>query len=222
MLSFLGRLSSNLSKDQFRETRKYLESFYVQQPNQTQTNNVTESGEESEAMHIHEDHQNRPYQPPALTPDQQQQIEEDLALMSRKGVYSYAYMDCYEGFQEPQLPSKDAFYNSLTEEDISDIDYTHAQRVLNHFDMTDLRDYHNFYQLTDVLLLADVFENFRDMCLQNYGLDLAHNYTFPGLSWQAALKMTDVELDLLTNIDQHLFIEEGIRGGVTMIIHRYA
>ena len=121
-------------------------------------------------------------------------------------------MDSFEQCQEPQLPPKDAFYSSLTEEDISEIDYTHAQRVFNHFDMTDLGDYRNFYLLTDVLLLADVFENFRDVCLQHYGLYPAHNYTSPSLSWQAALKMTDVELDLVTNINQHLFIEEGIRG----------
>ena len=79
MLSSLYRLSSNLSKDEFMETRKYLESFYVQQPNQPQSNNVTERGEEGEAMHIHEDYRNRPYQPPTLTPDQQQEIEGDLA-----------------------------------------------------------------------------------------------------------------------------------------------
>ena len=60
--------------------------------------------------------------------------------------------------------------------------------------MTDLGDYHNFYLLTNVLLLAEMFENFRYVCLQRYGLDPAHNYTPPGLSWQAALKMTKVEL----------------------------
>ena len=126
-----------------------------------------------------------------------------------------------ERYTPIQRPSKDAFYSSLTEKDISEIDFTHTQRVLNHFDMTDFRDYQNFYLLTDVLLLADVFENFRDTCLQNYGLDPAHNYTSPGLSWQAAVKMKDVELDLVTDIDQHLLIEEGIRGGVAMISHRY-
>ena len=126
-------------------------------------------------------------------------------------------MDSFEQFQEPQLPPKDAFYSSLTEEYISEIDYTHAQRVFNHFDMTDLGDYHNFYLLTDVLLLADVFENFREVCLQHYDLDPAHNYTSPGLSWQASLKIADVELDFLTDFDQHLFIEEGIMGGVATI-----
>ena len=83
MLSSLEKLSSNLSKELFRETRKdQAESFYVQQPNQPQTNNVAESGEESEAMHVHEDYRNHPYQLPTFTPDQQQQIEEDLLLMT--------------------------------------------------------------------------------------------------------------------------------------------
>ena len=181
MLSSLDKLSSNLSKDQFRKTREYLESFYVQQPNQTQTNKVTEGGEEGEAMHVHEDYQNHPYQLPTLTSDQQQQIEEDLAVYGVKGVYAYEFMEFFERFQEPQLPPKDAFYSSSTEEDISEIDYSHAQRVFNHFNMTDFRDYHNFYLLTNVLLLADVFENFRDVCFQHYGLDPAHNYTSPGL-----------------------------------------
>ena len=108
-------------------------------------------------MHVYEDCRNHPYQQPTLTSDQQQQIEEDLALMTRKGVYPCEYMDSFERLQELQLPPKDAFHTSLTEEGISKIDYTHAQRVFNHFDMTDLRDYHNFHLLTDTLLLANVF-----------------------------------------------------------------
>ena len=128
----------------------------------------------------------------------------------------------FERFQELQLPPKDAFYSSLTEEDISEIDYTHAKRLFNYLDMTDFGDYHNFYLLTNVFLLADVFENFRNVCLQHYGLDPAHDSTSPGLSWQAAFKMTDVELDVLTDSDQYLFFKEGIRGGVVMISHQYA
>ena len=182
MLSFLNKFFSNLSKDQFRETRKYLESFYIQQPSQPQTNNVTEGGEEGEAMDVHEGYQNHPYQQPILTSDQQQQIEEDLVLMSQKGVYPCEYMDSFEQLREPQLPPKDAFHSSIREEDISEIDYTYAQRVFNHFNMTDLGDYHIFYLLTNLLLLADVFKNFRDVCLQHYGIDPVHNYTSPGLS----------------------------------------
>ena len=112
-------------------------------------------------------------------------------------------MDSFEKFQEPKLPPKDAFYSSLTEQEISKTDYTHANR-----DVKDLEDYHNSYLLTDTLLLEDVFENFRDVCLQQYGLDPEHNYTSRGLSRQAALKIMDVELDLLTDINEHLFIEE--------------
>ena len=105
MLSSLDKLSNNLNKDQFRETRKYLESLYVQQPNQPQHNNVTEGGEEGEAMFVNEDYQKHTYQQPTLTPDQQQQIQEDLALMTQKGVYPYEYIDSFEQFQEPQTTS---------------------------------------------------------------------------------------------------------------------
>ena len=167
-------------------------------------------------------YQNRPYQLPTLKPGQQQQIEEDLMLMAGKVVYPYEYMDSFERFQDPQLPPKQTFYSSLTEEDISEIDYAHAQRMFNYFNVTDLRDCHNIYPLTNVLLLADAFMNFRGVCLQLYGLDPTHTYTYPGLSGLVALKMTDVELDFLTDIDQHLFIEEKIRGGVAMISHQYA
>ena len=182
---------------------------------------MTEDGEESEAMHVHEDYQTYPYQPPTLTSDQQQQIEEDLAFITRKGLYPYKYVGSFELFQEPQLPPKDAFYSSLTEKNISETDNTHTQRLFNYFSMTDPGHYHNFCLLTDVLLMADLFENFRDMCLQHYDLNPPHNYTSPGLSWQAALKMMDVKLNLLTDIDQHL-IEEVMRGGVAMISHQYA
>ena len=86
---------------------------------------MTEGGEETEAMHVHEAYWNHPYQPPTFTPDQQQQIEEDLALMTQKEVYLYEYMDSFEQFQKPELPPKEAFYSLLTEEDMSEIDYTH-------------------------------------------------------------------------------------------------
>ena len=128
MLSSLDKLTNNLSKDQFRETRKYLESLYVQQPNQPQTN-VTEGGDEGEAMHDHEDYRNHTYQLPTLTPGEQQQIEEDLAFMKRKGVDPYGYVDSFEQFQEPQLSPKDSFYSSLTEEDISEMSTVLAWKI---------------------------------------------------------------------------------------------
>ena len=87
--------------------------------------------------------------------------------------------------------------------------------------MKTLQDYHNLYNETDVLLLADVFENFRNICMENYKLDPAHYYTAPGLSWDACLKMTEIELELLSDIDMLLMMEKGIRGGLSMISNRY-
>ena len=147
---------------------------------------------------------------------------EKLNLVTRKGVYPYEYMDSLERLKENKLPPKESFYSRLTDEDISDEDYQHAQKVWEAFDMEHLQDYHNLYNETDVILLADVFENFRSICITNYELDPAHYYTAPGLAWDATLKITGIELELLTDIDMLLMIEKGIRGGVSMISNRYA
>ena len=146
---------------------------------------------------------------------------EKLSLVKRKGVYPYEYMDSLERLDETKLPPKEAFYSKLTGEGISNEDYEHAKKVWEVFDMKTLQDYHDLYNKTDVLLLADVFENFRKICLNNYKLDPAHYFTAPGLAWDACLKMTNVELELLSDIDMLLMIEKGIRGGVSMISTRY-
>ena len=147
---------------------------------------------------------------------------EKLSLVKRKGVYPYEYMDSLERFKENKLPPKEAFYSRLTGEGISDEDLKHAEKVWKVFGMKTLQDYHNLYNVTDVLLLADVFENFRNVCMENYKLDPAHYFTAPGLAWDACLKITDVELELLSDIDMLLMIEKGIRGGVSMISNRHA
>jgi len=145
-----------------------------------------------------------------------------VPLLLRKGVYPYDYMDDIAKFAERQLPPKAAFYSQLTEEHISDEDYQHALNVFSSFDMENLGDYHDLYLASDVLLLADVFENFRSICMTYYQLDPAHFYTAPGLAWSACLKMTNVELELLTDPDMYLFVEEGLRGGISMISHRHS
>ena len=144
-----------------------------------------------------------------------------LSLVKRKGVYPYEYMDSLERFKETKLPPKEAFYSKLNNEGISDEDYTHAKKVWKEFKMEHLQNYHNLYNETDVLLLADVFESFRDICIKNYKLDPAHYYTAPSLAWDACLKITDVKLELLSDIDMLLMVEKGIRGGVSMISNRY-
>ena len=147
---------------------------------------------------------------------------EKLDLIKRKGVYPYEYMDSIERFKETRLPPKESFYSSLNDEHISDEDYDHAKKVWNAFEMKSLEDYHELYNKTDTLLLADVFENFRNICSSNYGLDPAHYYTSPGLAWDACLKITEVELELLSDVDMLLMIEKGIRGGVSMVSKRFA
>ena len=107
-------------------------------------------------------------------------------------------------------------------EDISDIDYRHANNVFKVFRLENLGDYHDLYVQSDTLLLVDVFNNFRDMCLKEYELDPAHFLSLPGLAWQACLKKTNIELELLTDYDMLLMVEEGIRGGKCHSIHRYA
>ena len=143
-------------------------------------------------------------------------------LLLRKGVYPYEHMDSWERFADTQLPPKASFYSKLTGEPIKDEDYAHAQKVWETFGIRNLGEYCDLYCRTDVLLLADVFETFRKTCMGQYNLDPAHYYTSPGLSWDALLKKTGVELELLTDYDQHLFIEKGMRGGISMVSKRYA
>ena len=107
-------------------------------------------------------------------------------------------------------------------EDISDIDYRHANTVFKRYKLQNLGYYHDLCVQSDTLLLADVFNNFRDMCIKEYELDPAHFLSLPGLAWQACLKKTNIELELLTDYDMLLMVEEGIRGGIYHSIHRYA
>ena len=102
-------------------------------------------------------------------------------------------------------------------EDITDIDYKHAKREFKEFKINNLGDCHDWYVKSDTSLLADIFENFRNKCL-----DLAYFLSLPGLAWQACLKMTGVELELLRDANMFLMVEEGITGGITQVSHAYA
>ena len=147
---------------------------------------------------------------------------ENVELLTRKGVYRYDYVSSMEKLSETQLPPKEEFYSKLNDEGISDDDYQHAINVWNTFQCKTIRDYHNLYLKSDVLLLADVFENFRKTCLKHYNLDPAHYYISPGLAWDACLKETGQELELLHDYDMLMMFEKGIRGGIFHITKRYA
>ena len=143
-------------------------------------------------------------------------------LLTRKGVYPYEYVNSWDRFNETQLPLIDAFYSNLNMSSISEDDYQHAQKVWEEFGIHNLGDYQDLYLRTDVVLLANVFEAFRDTCLKHYKLDPAHFYTSPGLAWKACLKCTGIRLVLLTDLDMLLMFERGIRGGITQVVRKYA
>ena len=147
--------------------------------------------------------------------------EEQAEILKQKGFYPYEYMDKVEKFNESTPPPRKAFYSKLSGRGITKTDYKHVWNVWNTFNMKTLKEYHKLYNITDVLLLADVFENFRDLCLKIYGLDPVYYFTAPGLAWDACLKITDIQLELINDINILLMFEKGIRGGISIISNRY-
>ncbi|XP_050516351.1 uncharacterized protein LOC126891213 [Diabrotica virgifera virgifera] len=143
-------------------------------------------------------------------------------LVRRKGVFPYSYMDGFDRLKEKTLPPKENFYNNLTNKHISDEDYARAVDVWNTFDCKSMSDYAMVYLVSDVLLLADVFENFRKICHKEYNLDPCHYITAPALSWDAMLTYTEIELELLTDVDMVHFFKKGVRGVVAQCSKREA
>ena len=143
-------------------------------------------------------------------------------LLVKKGIYPYEYMSEWNKFKETKLPSKEAFYSKLNMVGVSSENYEHAKSVWKEFEIKNLGEYHDLYLKTDVILLANIFEAFREVCLKNYGLDPAHFYTAPGLAWKACLKKTRIRLELLLDPDMLLMFERGIRGEITQSVHRWA
>ena len=138
---------------------------------------------------------------------------EQAELLKQKGFYPYEYMDSIEKLNDTEPPPLKAFYSKLSGRGINEKNYKHVWNVWNTFKMKIFKEYHELYNVTDVLLLADVFENFRDICLKIYGLDPVYYFTAPGLAWDACLKMTGIELELLSDPNMLLMFEKGIRWG---------
>ena len=117
-------------------------------------------------------------------------------------------------------PPKKDFYSVLNNEHIADDDYNRAKNIWNKFELQNMSKYHYLYLITVILLLADVFENFRTTCFQYYKLDPTQYFTSPGLSFDALLKMTDIKLDLISDINMYQFIEKGMRDGISYVSNR--
>ena len=155
-----------------------------------------------------------------------------FTLLLKKGVYPYEYMDDWFKFDDKELPAIDKLYSNLNLNNITDKNYKHAKNVWKAFNISNMKEFHNLYVQSDTTQLADIFEQFRTLCLHDYKLDPAclHEYkldpayycTTPGLAFDACLKYTNIKLELLTDEEMHLMFEKGIRGGVSQVIHRDA
>ena len=141
----------------------------------------------------------------------------DSDLVFAKGNYPYEYLGGRDKFVLTELPPIDAFYSSLSEETITPEEYERAQNVWREFNIENMQQYHDLYLNLDVLLLDDVFENCRQTCIIDYGPDPAHYYTLPGFTF----KFTEQELDLFTDSEKFLFIENSIRGEISVVSHRH-
>ena len=149
------------------------------------------------------------------------QNEEQKQLLLRKGIFPYEWVNSAEQLEQfTRLPSKDDFYSQLTQSHVSSEDYLHAQRVWDAFSCRNMLDYCNLYCLLDVLLLAECFTEFRKIIYADYGLDAASYISLPQLSFDAMLKSTSSSIGLISDVDQHLLVEKGIRGGVSFVNSR--
>ena len=143
-------------------------------------------------------------------------------LLLRKGYYPYEDADSWEKFDETTIPPKEAFYSELNLEGVSTADYAHVQKVWEVFKIRNVTEYHNLYAQSDTLLLADLFESFRDKYIEIYDLDPTNFLTATGSAWQACLKESKIELELISDIDMLLMVENRIRGRICQTTHRYA
>ena len=143
-------------------------------------------------------------------------------MVKKKGIYPYEYFNSFKKFKETNLPDIDNLFSSLKDSGINEKEYQRACDVWKIFKIKNWGEYYDLYLKTDELLLCDVFEKFISVCLKDYGLDPCHYGSSPSLSWDAMLKFTGIQLEKVHDINVHLFLEKGMRGGVSCISKRYA
>ena len=145
-----------------------------------------------------------------------QEFGKNYQLLTKKGIYPYDYFDNTKKYNEQKLPNKEEFFNKINNKNISDEDYEHAKNVFEKFKCENLLDYSILYLKTDICHLSDVFQKFSNFAYETYELDPRHSYTLPGFSWQSMLKMTKIELELISDPDMYLFLMDAIRGGISV------
>ena len=145
-----------------------------------------------------------------------QEFGKNYQLLTKKGIYPYDYFDNTKKYNEQKLPNKEEFFNKINNKNISDEDYNHAKNVFEKFKCENLLDYSILYLKTDICHLSDIFQKFSNFAYETYELDPRHSYTLPGFSWQSMLKMTKIELELISDPDMYLFLMDTIRGGISV------
>ena len=145
-----------------------------------------------------------------------QEFGKNYQLLTKKGIYPYDYFDNIKKYNECKLPNKEEFFNKINNKNISDEDYDHAKNVFEKFKCENLLDYSILYLKTDICHLSDVFQKFSNFAYETYELDPRNSYTLPGFSWQSMLKMTKIELELISDPDMYLFLMDVIKGGISV------
>ena len=152
-----------------------------------------------------------------------QEFEKNYEVLTKKGIYPYDYFDNIKKYNETKIPDHTNFENKLNNnKNVSNTEYKHAIKVFKTFKCKNLLDYSILYLKTDVCHLADVFQKFSNFAYKTYGLDCRYSYTLPGYSWQCMLKLTKIELDLISDQDMYLFLLDSIRGGICQVNKKYS
>ena len=142
-------------------------------------------------------------------------------LLTKKGIYPYDYFDNTKKYNDQKLPNKEKFFNKINNKNISDDDYNHTKNVFEKFNCKNLLDYSILYLKTDLCHLSDVFQKFSNFAHEKYNLDPKHSYTLPGFSWQSMLKLTKIELELISDPDMYLFLMDTIHGGIAVCNNKH-
>lgn len=145
-----------------------------------------------------------------------------IKFLQRKGIFPYDFLDSFEKLDNTNLPPLECFYNKLNDTKITNDDYNHAQRIWNLFNCQNLGEYSDLYLKTDILLLAEAFEQFRTNCLDSFSLDPGRYYSLPGYTWDCMLKYTKCKLQVVKDVDMILFLESGVRGGISQCCNRFS
>ena len=152
-----------------------------------------------------------------------------LHLLKKKDTFPYEWIDDYKKIPYPRHPPRSAYYSRLhsntrkeDDKETADEKYNHSKNVWQTFNFKTVRDLHDHYLRKDVLLLADIFQKFINTCMKYYNLDPNHYFSAPGLSWDAMLKMTKIQLEKISDPDKHIFIESGMKGGICYAAKKYS